>query len=191
MQIGQMNILFDILIDYIAADAVTNMPDDVYELIQALLNYFNAILRSKLNLFGIKKISSAELQDIIAVLRKLLSKLAKSIDLTTLEAKRFNTILIKFCLMIYGNHQFQDLLQSDENGRNLQHQFLEEILKALLQLFLKRSVRCDLNDDHFIQLLYDLMNPRKNQNGNGPDFLQFLMYVNIVFICCCLKSVNF
>lgn len=166
----------DILIIYAAADAVPYIPDNVYRLIQAFFNHFNAIPNSGLGLFWTIGYTEDFKPKIIAIQNNLLIKLTKHKNLKTEDARQTKMIIAKLCLMIYTSSKYHDAIHSYSNGIQMRQDFVINVLEAFFLFFQNGFAQFDLYDDHFIQLLYNFFY-LKQILPNEPDIQLVLPYV--------------
>lgn len=173
----------DVLFDYVPR--VPFIPEDVYELIQAFFEYYNY---SGLETLWMKIRQDVELANFMAYIknlqRNLLNQLIANVKIITDNAKRTNMILIKLCMMIYIQPEYQNSMQYVANGVSLEQQVQYDIVETLLQLFLHRSACLDLNDEHFIRILKQFMFFLKNQMGL-QELINILQCVVTGLICIC------
>lgn len=167
----------DILIDYVAANAVTIIPEDLYKLIQAFLIFFYSIPKPGLDLFWVNVNKDNQIK-IIDLQTNLMNKFIEHPNTNTNveDAKRTNTIVVKFCLMIYPHFQYHKAMNSRQNGPQMKLEFIKKLLEVLLLFFQNGLARFELNDDHFIKLLHDLFYHRLSSQS-APDILPILKYV--------------
>lgn len=130
--------------------------DDFYLVIQGFLAYYN--LHPGLKMFWTKKVPSNQLYTfydrIIAIQTNLILKFDANMKLRTDESMQSNMIIIKLLLMICANRIFQNAIQARQSTK-MQTDMQGNVTIKISQLFEMKNQRFDLDDDQYIQAMYE------------------------------------